>query len=108
MPERKDEYKRSLFLSAVGTLLLTTTGTEIRFLGAPGLERLLHSFLPLAMVCYIVGFALGLLAGRQAQISRAGGRWTLELLCAGGWAAGIICLAFYGMLNVFGSFMLGV
>ena len=108
MPERKDDYKRALFLSAVGTLLLTTIAAEIDFLGSPGRERLLHGFLPLAMACYAVVFALGLQAGRQTQVSRDGGRWTSALLGSGVWAGAIICLAFYGLIRVYLSFILGV
>jgi hypothetical protein len=108
MPERKDDYKRSLFLSAIATLLLTSIAAEIVYLSAPGLTRLLHGFLPLAFACYAVTFALGLLAGRRLQISRNGGEWTPAILGGAAWSGATICLSFYGMLRIYLSLILGI
>ena len=108
MPEPKVVRKQSLFLSGVATVLLATVAAVLRFLGGPGDVSMLHAFLPLAMACYMVAFAVGLMAGRQVSVSRAGGKWTPALLGCGAWAAAAIYLGFYGMLHAFLVFMLGV
>lgn len=108
MPEPKDVRKQSLFLSGVATVLLATVAAVLRFLGGSGDVSVLHSFLPLAMACYMVAFAVGLMACRQTSVSRADGKWTPALLGSGVWAGAAIYLGFYGMLHTFLVFMLGV
>jgi len=100
MPERFQDYKRSLFLNALASVLLALIAAALRgALWHPSPEQL-HRFLPLGAVCYGAVVALGLVAWRQLLLSAPARPWTRAPLASVTWSVVNVGLGIIGAVGV--------
>jgi hypothetical protein len=108
MPEEAQDYKRSLFLNALATLLVALLAGALKEAQGLPIGQPLHRFLPLGAVLYGAVVALGLVAWRQIQLSRGTGPWSRALSAGVAWSVLNVLLGLYGAVCVLRAVALGL